>query len=258
MSGPPKGTPEYDLWIQRLKESHKGINLGKKHSEETKRKIGKGNSKMTEAKWYSVLNAAAARKGKEPWNKGKPRTPEEKAAISKAKKGKPVIKSPLHVKKIALALTGKPVGPRTLGYRHTEENKKLMSAIKQGIPIEEFTGFKRNDDYCEKFNNPFKERVREHFGRVCVQCGKSEKECKRKLSVHHVNYRKDACCDPDVKLLFVQLCINCHAKTHHKREAWEGHFTKIINEKYGGKCYLPKQTPNLEDIGYSPDALSPI
>jgi hypothetical protein len=32
----------------------------------------------------------------------------------------------------------------------------------------------------------------------------------------------------------------CHGLTNANREYWERHFTRIINEQYGGRCYLPK------------------
>jgi len=94
------------------------------------------------------------------------------------------------------------------------------------------------EPYCPKFNKSFKGRVREFFGRVCFNCGKSEKDNIKKLSVHHVNYEKMVCCN-DVKPLFVSLCASCHAKTNHNREYWEEKFTNDLIEKHNGECYLP-------------------
>jgi len=66
------------------------------------------------------------------------------------------------------------------------------------------------EPYCIKFNNEFKERVREFFGRKCVECGAPENG--KKLCVHHVNFKKDTCCTPEVPRLFVALCTSCHGK----------------------------------------------
>ena len=110
----------------------------------------------------------------------------------------------------------------------------------RGIPIEEFDGFTQFGDYCEKFNEPLKERVRGFFNRTCVECGKLEENNEwGKLSVHHVNFDKNACCN-NTRPLFVALCSQCHPKTNRNREYWEEHFTELINSKFGGKCYLPK------------------
>lgn len=99
------------------------------------------------------------------------------------------------------------------------------------------------EPYCPNFNEEFKERVREFFGRRCFECNKTEKENGRKLSVHHVNYDKMVCCN-DVKPLFVALCDRHHTKTRWNREYWEEYFTKRIMEEFGGKCYFTKEEMN--------------
>jgi len=67
-------------------------------------------------------------------------------------------------------------------------------------------------------------------------------EAKKKLSVHHVNYKKDACCNPEVLPMFAPVCSgHCHAVTSHNRPYWEKYFTGLINEKFDGKCYLPME-----------------
>lgn len=105
-------------------------------------------------------------------------------------------------------------------------------------------GGKSYGDYCEKFNNDFRERVRAFFGNKCVVCGKEHNDAYgSRVSVHHVNFNKKACCDQTEKPLFVTLCAGCHNKTNGKyqKEYWEDYFKKLINEKYGGKCYYTKE-----------------
>lgn len=94
--------------------------------------------------------------------------------------------------------------------------------------------------YCPKFSSEFKERVREFFGRKCVECGKTEEENGRKLSVHHVNYDKNTCCH-DGPALFVATCVYHNTKANTDRKLWQKHYTDIINEKYGGKCYFTRE-----------------
>jgi hypothetical protein len=100
------------------------------------------------------------------------------------------------------------------------------------------------EPYCSKFNEPFKERVRIFFGRVCVNCGKTEKENGKRLAVHHANYDKMMCCN-DIKPLFVAVCNSCNSKANKDREVWEEYYTRIVNEKYCGKCYLTKEEMEL-------------
>jgi len=98
------------------------------------------------------------------------------------------------------------------------------------------------EPYCQKFNDEFKERVRSFFGHVCQRCGHLWQPGEKRLSVHHVNYRKDSCCSNEVTPLFVPVCSgSCHTATNHNREYWEKYFTDLINEKFGGKCYFTKE-----------------
>jgi hypothetical protein len=119
--------------------------------------------------------------------------------------------------------------------------------------------------YCEKFNEPFKERVRTFWDNTCVECGK--KETTMKHCVHHVFYIKSACCmrtddgiyhtNLNVKdhigndylvgsnpNYFIILCMSCHGKTNHKfenRKKYANKYRKLIDEEYGGKSYYTKE-----------------
>jgi transposase len=95
------------------------------------------------------------------------------------------------------------------------------------------------DPYCPKFNGEFRKRVRDFWGNKCVLCGKTKDDNGRALSVHHVNYSKEACCD-DSPRLFVALCSSCHGKTGHNREYWKEYFTNLIMTEYDGECYIHK------------------
>jgi len=95
------------------------------------------------------------------------------------------------------------------------------------------------NEYHYTFNNAFCEAVREFFGRVCAECGKPEGENGAKLSIHHVNYRKDVPCRRTGTPLVVPLCVSCHMKTNHNRDWWEAHLTSLIHDRYGGRCVDP-------------------
>lgn len=95
------------------------------------------------------------------------------------------------------------------------------------------------EPYCPKFNREFKNRVRAFFDNKCIECGTPQNGTV--LSVHHVNYLKDACCDPNAIPLFVALCSSCHSKTNGDRKRWDMYFTELITTYYEGKCYLSKE-----------------
>lgn len=94
--------------------------------------------------------------------------------------------------------------------------------------------------YCPKFNEDFKERVRAFFGYICQFCGTPQNG--RKLAVHHVNFNKDSCCDPNAPRLFIPLCHGkCHMQTNINRPFWEQYFTDMIMGYYQGKCYFTEK-----------------
>lgn len=100
--------------------------------------------------------------------------------------------------------------------------------------------------YCPRFDEKFKEKIRNCFGRVCFVCGKTEVSNKRNLSVHHTTYDKDAMCG-DSESDFVPLCDRCHTITNFNRQFWEKLFTYAL-QYYDGyyNVYIPKPLLLLE------------
>lgn len=80
--------------------------------------------------------------------------------------------------------------------------------------------------YCHKFNEEFKEIVRNSFNRICFCCGKTEiANNGKRLSVHHIDYNKVSICKYS-SWAFVPLCNACHSKTNFNRYHW---FNLLIN-----------------------------
>ena len=73
--------------------------------------------------------------------------------------------------------------------------------------------------YCNKFNNEFKEAVRERDDYTCQLCGCEQLLGGQKLDVHHIHYDK-ANCYPDV----VVLCRSCNTNVNGDRNYWEQYF----------------------------------
>ena len=130
----------------------------------------------------------------------------------------------------------KRIGKSNKGHSVLEETRNKISENLKGEKHPNWQGGISFEPYCPKFNNEFKERVRAFFNYQCLECGTPQNGTK--LQVHHVNFRKDACCTEDVIPLFVPLCRSCHTATNHNRPYWQQHFTEMINGYYGGQCYL--------------------
>ena len=90
------------------------------------------------------------------------------------------------------------------------------------------------EPYCHKFNEEFKEYIREKFGRVCFLCSKTEEENGQRLSVHHVNYNKDCGCDDDETCQFAPLCVSCNSKVNKNRKMWEAKIKAMMKNKLNG------------------------
>lgn len=90
------------------------------------------------------------------------------------------------------------------------------------------------EPYCEKFDEPFKEYIREKFGRICFLCPATEEENGQRLSVHHVNYDKDCLCNDNLTCQFVPLCRSCNARVNFNREEWEKKINNMLHNSLKG------------------------
>jgi len=189
-----------------------------------------------------------------------------------------------------------------LRYERTEEHKEKIRQKAIGRPQSDITRKKRSESqlgeknhayvhgdsrrkYCYKFlgKNGVRERSLLFFNNKCMECNKTERENGKKLSVHHVYYRKMSCCENDeeyesgIKIVdnilyikdkdkeythkiigkrdkFAVLCNSCHAKTTtHNRLFWIRYFENKINKLYNGKSYNSKNNVLPDDIYLNTD-----
>ena len=99
-------------------------------------------------------------------------------------------------------------------------SKSCSEKSKTGEKNSNWQGGISFEPYCIKFNNAYKESIRELFERKCFLCGNTETDNGKKLDVHHVNYNKACGCD-NTKCICVPLCHSCHMKTNGNRSYWQ-------------------------------------
>jgi len=106
-------------------------------------------------------------------------------------------------------------------------NSKGKPFKKGFIPWNAGTG--RPRDYNKTFNIEFKDLIRKRDNFQCQICGCPEKECLRKLDIHHIDYNKKN----DNPSNLISLCIGCHTRTTHKRNHWKNLLEKksLQNER---------------------------
>jgi len=101
-----------------------------------------------------------------------------------------------------------------------EQFRQKMSAMRQGVPFDEWKDYVSFEPYCPKFNFGLKERIRNGDDRRCQLCGKSEILNKRRLAVHHIDYDKMQGCD-EKPFFLTSLCSSCSTKANFNRKMHE-------------------------------------
>ena len=91
--------------------------------------------------------------------------------------------------------------------------QKIIKNLKYGLSGKlnpNWQGGKSFIDYPKEFNNELKLKIRTRDNFKCRVCGILEKNCKRKLSIHHIDYDKKNCNEDNL----ISLCNACHQKTN--------------------------------------------
>jgi hypothetical protein len=172
------------------------------HSEESRRKI----SEATRGEKNPIF--------------GKPRSEETCKKISASKRGKP--RSDETRKKIAKSHLGKKRKP------FSAETRRKMSASRIGEKCHLWKGGISFEPYSITFNEAFKRFVRDYYGNVCINCGKTREENGQELTCHHYDYDKHS-------MNCVPTCNGCNSmanggKKNGSRAFWEDWYTEILSE----------------------------
>lgn len=207
------------------KKSKIKASTGRKHSEETKKKLSLLRKKNNGMRGQSHSEQAKRKISKA--MKGREITWGDK--ISKSKKGKVKI-SKKQKKQISETLKkhySKHPGTFT-GRRHTEEAKQKMRKANtgryDGPNHPQWRGGIANFPYC--FSWPgISKAIKERDNCVCQNpdCGTSED-----LATHHIDYDKQNCEADNL----ITLCRSCNGKANFNRRHHQELYQDIVNKKF--------------------------
>lgn len=203
-------------------ESHKG----KKHSEETKRKIGlaslgrKGVGRKSKLSEEEIKIRRENFKGANNPFYGKGHTEESNQKNREAHLGRKMSEEA----RMKMSETHRK-NKIWVGRSHSSESKKKQSLVKMGSKNPVWKNGASFYPYSLEWRRTLKEKIRQRDNNVCQLCLYDIAVLGIGWATHHIDYDKDNCDEENLIL----LCKRCHGRTNHtKRELWTSLFTTII------------------------------
>ena len=217
---------------------------GYKHSEETKRKIGKGHKgkivleksrqKMSEShKGKKLSQESIDKRTKTRKDNGYVHSEETKLKIGNGNRGKKFTNE--HKQNLSKGQIGRIVSEETRkklsitgkGRIVLEETRKKISESQIGSNNNMWNGGSSFELYGIEFNNELRRYIRNRDGNKCIECGEEYNDGIA-LAVHHIDYCKTNNCERNL----CALCKKHHSKTNINRDYWTKYFQKYINNLY--------------------------
>ena len=81
-------------------------------------------------------------------------------------------------------------------------------------------GGKSFEIYGLDFDNKLREQIRNRDNNTCQECGYTQQQLTRTLTVHHIDYNKKNNNPNNL----ISLCLSCHMQTNFSREDWSTYF----------------------------------
>ena len=218
--------------------------FGKKHSEETKRKMSEAKKDKVFSDEYKLKLSLA--------KIGKKNSKEHCKNISKARKG--IIFSDEHCKNISKAKKGKKFSEETklkmskaqTGRKHTDKTKLRISKINKGkkrtseqcknmskIQIGKlhwnWKGGICKEPYCQEFTQDLKDFIKQRDNYKCMAPLCDKKITKNNpLGVHHIDYDKKNCVPENL----ISNCRSCNFIANFNRDDWKEIYRTVIKQNY--------------------------
>lgn len=216
--------PDEELIYEYANEEKSTVELSEKYgcSHNTiNRHLIKCGVKLRSPYYYSINRRYKAKTqslGKHPSDEARRKNREAHIGIK-------ITRSKEYCRKMAESRRGSNNPAWGIKWNQSDEVRQKMSTTRRGENNPMWRGGFHRRDYCFKFNNRFKEQIREKFYRACYLCKIDEDQNKRKLAVHHIDYNKNSICNGK-EWAFVPLCQTCHCATSANRWQW---FNLLIN-----------------------------
>jgi len=86
---------------------------------------------------------------------------------------------------------------------------------------------KHRKPYPSEFSNELKELMRKRDQYICMNCGVPQKECLKKLAVHHIDYDKKN----NDTINLIALCNKCNVHANYNRKYWQNYYENIQIER---------------------------
>jgi endogenous inhibitor of DNA gyrase (YacG/DUF329 family) len=180
--------------------------------------------------------------GKSTWNKGKHYSKEHCKNISKSLSGHKLTQKTIEKmmgrtpwnkgKSTKIETYCEICGAKILAYKSRKRkfcsySCFLKKPIKFGENNPSWKGGKSFEPYGIEFNKKLKEKIRKRDRYTCQECGETQQESHRKLSIHHIDFNKTNNKENNL----ISLCGHCHSKTQYDRENWTQYYQKKLISK---------------------------
>lgn len=207
--------------------------IGKKHSEETRKKMSERHKGVPHSKEHSE-NIGKALKGREitwtdklrKYRTGKKASEETKQKMSKSHVGK----------------NNHQFGKKLSGdHRQKISETRIERGVAVGCKNPQYIDGRKSFPYCPKFNERRKRAVRTFFDFMCIACGCQQDENIiylkgkgfrfEKLAVHHVDHDKEQGCNGKPFNL-LPFCRSCHSKEGNRQEEYRQYVNNTMQEGF--------------------------
>lgn len=210
--------PDDILVYEYVNEEKSTVELSKKYNcsyQTINRHLVKQNVKLRSPYYYSIdrINKATSHAT------GRIHSEESRRKNRDAHMGKKCPRTKEYCHKMSESRRGSNNPVWGLKFDFSDERRRQLSVARRGANNPAWKGGITERKYCFKFNNRFKERVREKFDRKCYLCPKTEHENGKRLDVHHIDYNKNSICNGK-EWAFVPLCHSHHSATNNNRWYW--------------------------------------
>lgn len=126
-----------------------------------------------------------------------------------------------HIEKQRLQRIGKSTSLKGKTYKDIYgKNSNKYYELRRGKNNGCWKGGLSFEKYSSEFKTTLRKQIRERDNYTCRECGITEKQCKRNLDVHHIDFNKKN----NLPENLISLCKRCHGNTQKDRNYWINYY----------------------------------